>query len=41
VKGIVIRTTSRDHFPIEQQRLIRWLPANRWQVFGKLYNNAR
>jgi branched-chain amino acid transport system substrate-binding protein len=42
VKGIVIRTTSTDHFPIEQQKLIRWLPAaNRWQVFGKLYNHAR
>jgi branched-chain amino acid transport system substrate-binding protein len=41
VKGIVIRTTSRDHYPIEQQKLIKWLPANRWQVFGKLYNNAR
>jgi branched-chain amino acid transport system substrate-binding protein len=41
LKGIVVRTTSRDHFPIEQQRLIRWLPANRWQVFGKMYNKAR
>jgi branched-chain amino acid transport system substrate-binding protein len=42
IKGIVIRTTSRDHFPIEQQRLIKWLAgANRWQVFGKLYNHAR
>jgi branched-chain amino acid transport system substrate-binding protein len=41
LKGIVIRTTSRDHFPIEQQRLIKWLPANRWQVFGKMYNGAR
>jgi branched-chain amino acid transport system substrate-binding protein len=42
VKGIVIQTTSNDHFPIEQQRLIRWLSgANRWQAFGKLYNHAR
>jgi branched-chain amino acid transport system substrate-binding protein len=41
-KGIVIRTTKNDHFPIEQQRLIKWLPgANRWQPFGKLYNHAR
>ena len=42
LNGIVLHTTSTDHFPIEQQKLIRWLPAaNRWQVFGKLYAHAR
>jgi hypothetical protein len=42
VNGIVVHTTATDHFPIEQQRLIRWLPGgNRWQTFGKLYNHAR
>jgi branched-chain amino acid transport system substrate-binding protein len=42
IKGIVVHTTSTDHFPIEQIRLMRWVPAdNRWQLFGKLYNHAR
>jgi branched-chain amino acid transport system substrate-binding protein len=41
-KGIVLHTSPTDHFPIEQQRLIKWLDgANRWQSFGKLYNHAR
>jgi branched-chain amino acid transport system substrate-binding protein len=40
--GIVVHTTSTDHFPVEQQRLMRWVTAdNRWQLFGKLYNHAR
>jgi branched-chain amino acid transport system substrate-binding protein len=42
VNGIKIKTTANDHFPIEQQRLIRWVSAdNRWQPFGKLYDHAR
>jgi branched-chain amino acid transport system substrate-binding protein len=42
VNGIKLKTTSRDHFPIEQQQLIRWVSGdNRWQRFGKLYDHAR
>jgi branched-chain amino acid transport system substrate-binding protein len=42
LNGIVVHTTSTDHFPIEQLKLQRWLPAaNRWQLFGQLYNHAR
>jgi branched-chain amino acid transport system substrate-binding protein len=42
LNGIVLHTTATDHYPIEQQKVIRWLPAaNRWQVFGKLYAHAR
>ena len=42
IKGIKLKTTSTDHFPIEQQQLIKWVPAdNRWQRFGKLYDHAR
>jgi branched-chain amino acid transport system substrate-binding protein len=42
LNGVKLKTTSADHFLIEQQQLIRWIPAdNRWQRFGKLYDHAR
>jgi ABC-type branched-subunit amino acid transport system substrate-binding protein len=33
--GIVIRTTSRNHFPIAQVKLQRWHKGH-WVIFGKL-----
>ncbi|HZB23733.1 MAG TPA: hypothetical protein VE444_07790, partial [Gaiellaceae bacterium] len=33
--GISIRTTSTDHFPIEQGQLYRWR-NNQWNSFGKV-----
>jgi branched-chain amino acid transport system substrate-binding protein len=42
-KGIKLQTSATDHFPIEQQTLIRWQggATGGWQPFGHLFNNAR
>ena len=39
-KGIVLKTSSGDHFPIEQQILVRW-QGDRFHPFGHLFNHAR
>jgi len=39
-KGIVLKTSPGDHFPIEQQILTRW-QGDRWHPFGKLFDHAR
>jgi branched-chain amino acid transport system substrate-binding protein len=35
LKGVVLSTTPKDHFPIKQAQLERWVGA-RWVRFGKL-----
>ena len=37
LKGIRLKTTSRDHFPIQQIIGIRW-KGNLWHQFGRRYN---
>jgi branched-chain amino acid transport system substrate-binding protein len=39
-KGIVMKTSAKDHFLIEQLNLIRW-QGTYWRPFGHLFNNAR
>ncbi len=36
LKGVVLKTGPRDHFPIEQAQLEQWAPSGRWVRFGKL-----
>jgi branched-chain amino acid transport system substrate-binding protein len=42
-KGIVLRTTPTERFPIDQLILARWKGSveGQWQYFGHLYSNAR
>jgi branched-chain amino acid transport system substrate-binding protein len=35
--GVVVKTTSKDHFPIQQEQLERW-QGDRWTLFGDLIN---
>jgi hypothetical protein len=34
--GVVVRTTSSDHFPLDQARLERWHNGH-WVSFGGLF----
>jgi hypothetical protein len=40
--GITMTTTQGDHFPIEQEVLVRWSggAAGTWTPFGHLFNKA-
>lgn len=42
-KGISLSTSATDHFPMEQQTLIRWQggATGGWVPFGRLFNKAR
>jgi ABC-type branched-subunit amino acid transport system substrate-binding protein len=41
--GILMNTSAKDNFPIEQEILEKWGggATGDWQTFGKLYNNVR
>ena len=43
VKGIVLRTTPTERFPVDQLTLARWQGGveGGWNYFGHLYSNAR
>lgn len=38
--GVLMNSTPRDHFLIDQQKLVRWTSTG-WTPFGPLYNNAK
>lgn len=38
--GVLMNTTPKDHFLIDQQKLVRWTSTG-WTPFGPLYNNAK
>jgi branched-chain amino acid transport system substrate-binding protein len=43
LKGVGLKTTSSERFPIDQQQLIRWNGGadGYWGNFGTIYSNAR
>jgi hypothetical protein len=43
LKGVKLRTTPTERFPLDQQQLIRWNGGadGYWANFGAIYANAR